>query len=220
MVTFKILVMAVGAAGLALACGGSTSQSGGSGGPGAFTTGIPSSTPLGSLTPAQATELCQETGQYITNSGGLPIICKLLAVETPLLSGLGGQMPTDMQLQQQCDMQEMQCSSSPPQMSDCSNKQAEPSTCTATVAEYQVCLNQIPSVLNGISANLPACSALTAASATQVIAGLGSLTQPAACTTLNAKCPGAVPLGGSMSSTGSGSAGAGGAGGGGPAPAP
>ncbi|HEY4156577.1 MAG TPA: hypothetical protein VGM29_00710 [Polyangiaceae bacterium] len=217
MVSLKILLKVVSGAGLALACGGSTSQSGG--GPGAFTTGIPSSTPLASLSPAQATELCQETGQYLTNSGGVPIICKLLAVETTLLSGLGGQM-SDMQLQQQCTMQEMQCSTSPPQMSDCSNKQAEPSTCTATIADYQACLNQVPGVLSALSASLPACSALTAASSTQLLTGLGTLMQPAACTTLDAKCPGADPLGGSMSSTSSGSAGAGGATAGGPAPTP
>jgi hypothetical protein len=68
-----------------------------------------------------------------------------------------------------------------------------PAGCTATVAEYETCLNEIPAFVDKTISMIPACDTLTALSLLSVI-NLPSML-PESCKTFQMKCRGA-PIGG------------------------
>jgi hypothetical protein len=177
--------------------GGSSSSSGG-GTPtgtsagGAFSTSVPSSTSLNSLSPAQLTELCSELSNYLNNGGftksASDYECKVLALVAAAAA------TTDADAQAACTASYDACqpdAGAAPATGQCT---APPATCTATVGDLKACLNAYSTTFATLDASVPSCDTLTVAKVQSSLAALAGdggtgLTTPAACTSYQAKCP-------------------------------
>jgi hypothetical protein len=178
--------------------GGSSSSSGGgmptgsTSAGGAFSTNVPASTSLSSLSPAQLTELCSELSNYLNNGAftksASDYECKVLAVVA------GAAAKTDAEAQAACTASYGACkpdAGPAPATGQCT---APPATCTATVGDLKACLNAYSTTFATLDASVPTCDKLTVAQAQSSLAALAGdggtgLTTPAACVSYQAKCP-------------------------------
>jgi hypothetical protein len=197
--------------------GGSISSggagSGGAGGDGSITT-LSGSKPLGSLTPSEATQLCNDTYAYYGKAISQATLCK----SAGLTYGVSSSPPTDSQLQQNCASQQSACLKANSAIASCS---AIPAGCTATVAQYSTCITDEASAFNDGVNGLAGCATVTLADFAAIWSFV-TANPPASCTTVTDICATLdipTPHAGTSSSGGSGggggNAGAGGSGTGG-----
>lgn len=184
---------ASGAVGGTSSSSGGTSASNGGASPsgGSFSTTVPASTNLGSLTSAQATQLCADLSKFTNGAFSNELgtfTCNSLAV----VSAIGAS--TDAAAQAACKMAESSCKATPtmPTMSTCMAPNS--TTCTATVGDLEACLNDITKTFATLGASIPACATLTVAQVTAFLAseqdgGTAGLVEPASCVTFDTKCP-------------------------------
>ncbi|HTA90456.1 MAG TPA: hypothetical protein VK745_12795 [Polyangiaceae bacterium] len=162
--------------------GGASSTSGGASytvGP--FTTSLPASTSLGSLTSAQATQLCTQLDSYLNSITTYE--CELIAVVE------AGTATSDAAAQTMCQTLESACSATGTTTDSCT---APGSSCMATVGDLEGCLNDTTATLK--SAAVPACATLTLAQAQALAISFageadGGPAEPTSCTSFAAKCP-------------------------------
>src|SRR5437016_7740802 len=113
---------------LASACGGS-----------GFSTGVPPNKPLGSVTPAEAQQICAATASFV-ESKGTATSCRFQALAAALAQG-----KTTSEARTICNQKESDClkasSVGSGSGSGTNNCQPPPAACTATVGEYEACLN-------------------------------------------------------------------------------
>ncbi len=197
--------------------GGSTSSdgtgSGGAGG-GASITTVSGGKTLGSLTPSEATQLCNDTYSYYGKAISEATLCK----SAGLTYGLSSSPATDSQLQQNCASQQSACLNAGPATTGC---RAIPASCTATVAQYSTCITDEASAFNDGVNGLVGCGTVTLADFAAIWSFV-TADPPASCTAVTDLCAALdipTPHAGTSSSGGSGgsggNAGAGGSGAGG-----
>jgi hypothetical protein len=178
------------------ACGGSEQPKGGSPS-GPFSTGIAGTKTLGSLTDSEMQTLCAANAAFARTVMTPEMACRAGAIG---FAGLSGMSPTatDAQIQQTCAMIYGMCmaggpSGGAPATADAgANTCAKPdATCTATVAEYETCMNDSKTAMQQAMSSAPACEALTVAwvKANSGDAGSSSV-DPPSCQAIKAKCPG------------------------------
>jgi hypothetical protein len=171
---------------LAVACGDDK--------PSGFHTGVPGDKPLGMATPQEAQQICQTTETWaraqLAETKQRELACRIGAIGAAAggLLGAGGATVMPMEAQTTCRTVLDQClaagpPSAMPGMTMC---QAFPPSCTATVAEYEACLNDVPPFVDKTADNLPSCEGLNPLS----LLALASLisTVPASCQTFQMKC--------------------------------
>lgn len=167
--------------------------------------------PLGTLTPTESTQLCNDTYAYYGNMVSLATLCKA----TGLTYAVSTSAPTDSQLQQNCAGQEASCLQAGPATASCN---ALAASCSATVAQYSTCIaDQVAAYNSGVSA-LASCATVTIPD----LAGVWNFMTgdpPASCAAVTDLCPTLdlpTPRAGTGSTGGAGgsggSAGAGGSG--------
>jgi hypothetical protein len=190
--------------------------------PDVFSTGVRGDKPLGTVTPEEAQSVCQATQDWtrraIAEEKQRLLTCRVSAVLAAGLGslggggmpGTGGGMPgaggagglpglggdptaLRMACQATYDSCLMAAAPQPGASATPAMCNAFPAGCTATVAEYEFCLNDIPAFVDRTIPMIPACDTLTAISLLSVI-NLPSML-PESCKTFQMKCRGA-PIGG------------------------
>jgi hypothetical protein len=171
----------------------------------ALSTGVDRNKPLGTVTPSEAQAICTATqmwtNQAITSDKQQQVTCRVTSNAIAALSArpavMGAPPVTDAQLQMTCqtayDTCIMRPAPAPAPSTAAPTCQAFPASCTATVAEYETCLNDVPPFLDMTLAMLPTCQTLTRLSILSVLNLPNTL--PASCKTFQSKCAG-VPIGG------------------------
>jgi len=189
---------------------GSTASSGGSGNPGgsanhggsggssaagapatnsgSYSSGLPGDKVLGSLTDDEAAGLCKKLSDYFSDDGPVgknieDVGCRF----SSLLTALFTNPPTDAALQASCKASYDTCVAVPSTTSETCTK--PDAACTATVAEYDACVNDELGALNQLLGSAPSCDEVTLASASNPLADAPQPT--AACQKIQSKCPSA-----------------------------
>ena len=189
--------------------GGSSSSGGaGSGGAGGGTsiTTVSSSKPIGSLTPSEATQLCNDTYAYFGKAISQANYCKWAG----LSYGVSSSAPSDSQLEQNCKSQETPCLKGSPGAASCDYK-----NCSVTVSQYSTCMIDEAAAFNSAVGALPGCATVTLPDLSGVWAYM-TADPPASCAAITNNCQTVdlpTPLSVPINSGGGGSAGTGGSGG-------
>jgi hypothetical protein len=165
-----------------IACGGEDE--------GELATSVPGSTPLNQLSAEQAAALCREVNAFIEASGfrtsSQALACKSLA---PITASLASPA-SDAELVQGCSAAYQRCLAHPVGTTAETGEACglHGTTCTATVAEYEACLEARDLWYRTAIEAYPECSEVTLKN---VAAGSGdttALTPPAECQQVEAKC--------------------------------
>jgi len=171
-------------AGTSSAAGNTSTGTGGTGNSGGdFMTGLPASTPLSSLTDAQAMQLCSSLENYFSTSLK-DFDCRLSGT----LAAAFSMAKTDAEAQAACKSAYDMCNAAPETSMDTCTKPT--GMCTATVGELEKCANDEGAVFDQLATSFPSCADLTL----QDLMGAGGDVmqpmEPASCTALDMKCPG------------------------------
>jgi len=156
---------------------------------GSFSSGLPADKQLGSLTDAEKAALCQKLSDYFSQGTISKSLEEFTCRSSSALFALvlsGAQNDAD--LQTACKSAYEPCLSSPVMTSESCKVSETGSTCTATVAEYDACMNDYAKSLDQLITTFPTCDKLTLTSSSQIFA----LSEPASCQTLQEKCPDAA----------------------------
>ncbi len=163
------------------------------GGGGGFSSGLPSSKKVSDLDQAEVQQFCMAAQDWVKSQqdrnrkGG----CLVTAVS---LSRVGS--TTDAEAKAKCKKQYDECldrlalrDARQPDGGttggSSGNCNRPPATCTATVGEYETCLNDTNKAADDIYAMVPTCDAVTLTSTTPKITGSGT---PESCKVLSEKC--------------------------------
>ncbi|MDX2021980.1 MAG: hypothetical protein SF187_17210 [Deltaproteobacteria bacterium] len=153
---------------------------------GTFSTNVTPSKPLNQLTPQEAQKVCEATTTYVgkglQDATFTDLVCRIAGLVSVL------NVP-DAEVQATCTKAYNACKAAPAPMELPTGACGETQTtqCTATVAEYEACVNELPSDLKAINAVVASCDRATKNSVVALVA-IPSLLGPA-CTALNKKCP-------------------------------
>jgi hypothetical protein len=208
-----------GGAGAAASGGAGSSGASGPGGNGDVDTGLPPTKVLGEVTPAEAPALCNALGSSAQNAidrGELKrFTCTISALSDAIRQGASGMAEID---RAACNQAVNECLAEPDDTTtenNCANTQLATTLmgCEATAGELEACLNasvdQLSNLFDAFSCNSQLSELMTG----------GGFEEPAACGTLDTKCPGVLDAIGDdtevlpeMGEDGSGVAGADGAG--------
>jgi hypothetical protein len=173
----------LGAVALLVGCGGSSD--GGS----SFSSSVPGSAMLGSLSAGDQQKLCGELESYVSGStfksGEIKASCGLAGILAATLAT----DQSDAGIQAACKMAYDQCATGINNATaDAAQCDLSGSTCTATVSELTACLNADVAAFDSIS--VPSCASLTAANLKNSgPASAPAQTEPAACAAIEMKCP-------------------------------
>jgi len=175
---------------MAAGCGGGddAADPGGAGGSGSsgFTT-LSGTTSLSALTPAQATQLCNDTYAHFGTAITDATMCKWKG----LAFATSSSAPSPEQYRANCVEKETSCLADPAAArSNNPGCSSFPGGCTATVAEYSTCVNDQIAFFNQTVAGIAACAEFSSTSSDAVWAALGAM-PPASCTFSN--CTGLYP---------------------------
>jgi hypothetical protein len=174
-----------GPGGNAGSLGGGGPGSAGSAGGGSVTS-ISGSKPLGTLTTAESTQLCDDAKAYFMSSISKANSCKFSA----LSNAASTSAPSDAVLRTNCTSMETSCNASaamgPGVATSCF---APPPTCTATVAEYSACIKDGAALLTQSASTLPSCSAVKLADISPIFMAVEALYQVPGCMPLTTACP-------------------------------
>ena len=165
---------------------GGSSAGGAPSGTGDFSSGIAGNQQLGSLSDSEIQGLCKKVGDYFSSGSAAVDVQELTCrFESAFGASFSG-ATTDAALQAACKTLYDQCIAAPTTTTETCNK--PDAGCTATVAEYEACVNDTATSLSTVTKALPACDELTMASLGDL--GSGAATDsPASCTSVKAKCP-------------------------------
>jgi hypothetical protein len=181
------------------ACGGSETPTGTSAS-GPFSTGIAGTRTLDSLTASELKGLCDASAAFAKTIMTPEMTCHMGAIAFAGLSAMSGTV-TDTQLQQNCTMIYGMCvaGGGSPTTADAgaSTCTSPTGTCTATVAEYETCMNDSKTSLQQTMSAAPTCETLTVAwvRANSGDAGSSASADPPSCQVVKSKCPGWQPSG-------------------------
>ena len=170
---------------LPAACGGGSGE--------VFLTSIPGNAPLGSLSGAQATELCNDEMRFTQQPSFKMDLCHEGAVLGVALTASFSPDLTDAELQAACTSAYTSCLHPDGGAGATQSCTAVPPNCTATVSDLVSCLDEDAAATRALAAQLPDCGSITRASLTATDGGTTSsaTSTPAACQTLQQKCSGA-----------------------------
>jgi hypothetical protein len=166
----------------ALACGGDRSSR--------FASGIDGDRPLVDLTPAEAERLCTSAQTWAKDAIPLfkraMLVCKSGALAALALAG--GQHPG--QFQAVCQQTYERCLERSGMTPAAVNCPTPGPGCTATVADYEACLNDFPASFDRTVAAIPSCDMLTL-DAIFTSGFTAAAILPPSCAAFERSCPGA-----------------------------
>jgi hypothetical protein len=170
--------------------GGSVSGTGGTsggtgGGSGNSVTSVSGTKTIGSLSAAEATQLCNDTYFYLDTAIPHATACKWNGLYRAASSS---SMTTD-QLRTGCSLAENSCLASDAGAFSNPGCGDLPKTCTATVAQYATCIADEVTAFNQTVNGFPSCMTVTMAGTGPIFDALAGGTPPASCTSLGDACP-------------------------------
>jgi hypothetical protein len=174
-----VLVLVLGATG----CGGE-SQSNGDG-DGTFSSGVPGSTRLSELSDRELDAFCERIEEFTTTPPVSTLSEEYLCRVAGMLQAAFAGATTDAEARASCAATYDQCQASNTSSTTTCNRPSP--SCTATVAEYEACMNDMPGYLEDTLEVLPTCETLTLADITSDTLPVPET--PASCVTLQEKCP-------------------------------
>jgi len=153
---------------------------------GGYSSGLAGDRTLGSLTDDESAGLCQKLSDYFSDSSATgknveEFTCRVSSAFTALLLGAD----SDAALQAACKPLYDSCVASPAMTEESCTK--PDATCQATIAEYDICVNDELKALNQAVTAVPSCDKITIASLTALFSQSQTI---ASCDALKAKCPG------------------------------
>jgi hypothetical protein len=136
---------------------------------------------LGSLSPTDATRLCNDAYAYFGKELSAADLCKWAG----LAYGVSSSASSDAILQRNCKNQESSCQQSSAGSATCA---PIPATCNVTVSQYSACIVAEAAAFNQALSGLPGCATVTLPDLSGVWDYMtGDL--PDACTPITNKCP-------------------------------
>lgn len=154
---------------------------------GKFTTNVTPTRTLDMLTPQEAKKVCEATGQFVANLLQDEDVTDLGCRAAGLVAILD--VP-DTEIKTACKQAYDACKAAPVPQDLPTDQCDEPTetTCTATVAEYEACVSELPATLRFLSPLIPNCDTATKTSLLVLAAGKNLL--GAGCQAVDKKCPG------------------------------
>ena len=156
-------------------------------------TSVPGSKSLATLTPADLTQICTDTGAYYSRNVTKADACKIAGFTAAALVFAFNSAATDTDLQTACSDAVTSCNSSSADggtTTTCSVGDTSTCAATATVDEYSKCVTDAVAAQKASFAAIPACSSITVASLS-TDGGTGTTSNPpASCAMLMTDCPG------------------------------
>jgi hypothetical protein len=179
---FSIILVGLAAV-AAVACGGSDDEKPGSSAPGKVDSGIPASTPAGSLTDAQAADFCKSAAAAAaTTFGSAEAKGALCGFTAYAFSSLGGDDAATA-----CKTIYDECVKAPGETTE--DECMKPSAaCTATVGELEACFNDSMAQFKQSLSSLPGCDDV----GKMVEEPMTDDSMPASCAVVEQKCPEAL----------------------------
>jgi len=156
-----------------------------------ISTSVPGPTLLGNLSDADAQTLCTD----LVQSAAFKTVDDFACREAALFAAVTSQDMTDSGIKMACQSAYDACTSTVTS-SMCTGKPS--SACMTTVAEYTKCLADQAAAVSSVSAQIPMCSALKAASLSTTVSGLTTPNTPASCAVVQQKCPEVMGANGMM----------------------
>src|SRR6187431_1778379 len=180
----------VGSSGSGNLAGSGSGGSGAAGAPstssGNYSSGVAGDKQLSSLSDQEVAGLCKKLGDYFTTGPVGKDLQDFSCRFAGLFAGFAAQ--SDAELRAACKTTYDACKAAPTKTeSTCGKPEA---SCTATVAEYDACVNDSVKALAALEGALPSCDKLTLAFLNSSDPGMSS-DPPASCTILDSKCPSA-----------------------------
>jgi hypothetical protein len=166
---------------------GTTGGGGTGGGAPASVTTLPGGTAVNALTPAEVTQLCNDTYAYFGSAIAKATICKWRG----LAYAASSSAPSDAQVQTNCTSKETSCNGTDP-WADNPGCNDIPATCTATVAEYSACISEEVTAFIQTVTGFKTCATLTRAD-TPSLFDVMAAPPPASCMALMNKCADLYP---------------------------
>ena len=173
-----------------LACSSSNDQKSG----GAFSSGLPAGSILGSLSDADWQKFCGAAAAYESSNSDPDTSCKLAGISAAALAAAFGGAQNDAAVQKTCKDTYDQCKSTTATMdagtgsNNCSRKPG--SDCMATVSEVETCLTDSAAAEKAAAASVPTCESLTLAQFQMTRDAGAPTSSPDSCKTATQKCPG------------------------------
>lgn len=155
---------------------------GGSGKP-TFSSSLPPSATVSSLSASQQKELCDEAISFDEMLLRSPNFCHAFSVSIAASDAASNADWTDAQIQSDCSMWTQFCDAL--QSSGQSTSSCDPSNCMVTVAQLTTCMNDTGAAFQQYASTLPSCTALTRAT----VASLATAPAPASCAVVSSMCP-------------------------------
>jgi hypothetical protein len=156
---------------------------------GTVVTGLCGDAPLNTLTPAEITQLCDDTNAYVGGSVSKQNACKYSA----LLDAASSSSPTEVELQAYCSDAENACNQDAASMGPGALCGQVPSTCSATVAQYSVCIVDETALFEQGVSELVSCSMMTFDDVTSIYDVSTDADDAAGCMALMTACPNYFP---------------------------
>jgi hypothetical protein len=165
----------------------SGSASGGTTSGGGLSTSLPGDKPLGSLSDAEADQLCKDIEEFATTSDFAQAQHEMSCRLAGLLAGAFSGADSDAAMQAACKVAYDAClkEPQPPATGECEKPDA---TCTATVDELNACIADSTAALDDFNEQVPGCSDLTM-DGEGLDPNLMQPESPESCAVLDMKCP-------------------------------
>lgn len=167
--------------------GGGTGGGGGSASP---VTTLSGTKAVNALTPAEATQLCDDSYAYFGTSIPKATTCKWKG----LAFGASSSAPTDAQLQSNCSSKESSCQQLSDPWADNPGCNELPASCTATVNDYSACIRDEVTAFMQLVNGFPMCAMLMRSNASDILTAIAGA-PPASCAALMNTCPDLYPPG-------------------------
>jgi hypothetical protein len=143
---------------------------------------LPGASTLDSLSPTDLVALCEASQDHLEKSASVTNASAGLCRYGSIFVALFVDPQTDDELRQLCQEGYDECIAEPLEREEC----AMTSTCTATVDEFESCIDDYPTVLNSFE-QIPSCSDVTLDDLAAVVAFMPPT--PPGCASLWEKCP-------------------------------
>jgi hypothetical protein len=179
----KIKMIGVAAVVGLLGCGGN-----GNG----FSTGVDPSKPLGSLDQNEFNQICASVRSWLTNTQDRTrkLSCQVSAVSRARVGAT-----TDADIKLRCQQRYDECVAGLAAQGDAGAPRVStttctkpPASCTATVGEYEACVNDTSAEYDRVFGMVPTCSSLTLMSSAMLNSTNFRPMSPASCQALSTKC--------------------------------
>jgi hypothetical protein len=151
-------------------------------------TSLCGTTSLSALTPAEATQLCDDTYAYFGSTISNDVACKWKGLSFAISSSA----PTEDQLRANCTSKESSCLLDPATaLANNPGCNSFPANCVATVADYSACVQERAAGFTQTVSGIQDCDVLTFDGLNPVWDALGALPTPTC--TFDATCAGLYP---------------------------